>query len=187
MEMVSDIWGLLEAFYSNEEKGDKRVLDFAIEIFMQQDEFVSASMLLEKRLNDEFGDSDCMAHLDNLSYQECRLFAAIKHHEGLDESAQKLLAKCLDGYELVNDDVYVNLGSYCEAEGNTRQAVDYYSTVISKTLNVITKADLYYRLAMIKWNENNLKEARSYLDYCLRLHPTHSNASRMQKILAKQI
>ena len=91
MEMISDIWSLLESFYTNEEQGDNSVLDFAIETFMKQDEFLSSSMLLEKRLQSEFSDTDCISHLDELSYQECRMFAAIKHHDGFDDSAKSLL------------------------------------------------------------------------------------------------
>ncbi|MCR5698879.1 MAG: tetratricopeptide repeat protein [Treponemataceae bacterium] len=185
-QMIVDVWGLLENYFANEQSGDNRLLDFAIEFFMQQDKYDEARALLSKRLMNEFGDDDCIAHIQDLSYDECRMFAALKHHDKLDESAKMLLDQCLKTGAAVNDDVYINLGSFAEAEGRYQDAMNFYSLVINRSLNVTTKADLYYRLAMISLRNEDIKNTRSYLDYCLKLNPTHSDASLMQKKIRQQ-
>ena len=185
-QMIVDVWGLLEKYFANEQSGDNRILDFAIEFFMQQDKYDEARMLLSKRLINEFGDDDCIAHIQDLSYDECRMFAALKHHDKLDESAKMLLEQCLKTGAIVNDDVYINLGSFAESEGRYQEAMNFYSLVINRSLNVTTKADLYYRVAIISLRNDDVKDARSYLDYALKLNPTHSDASLMQKKIRQQ-
>ncbi|MGP1587101.1 MAG: tetratricopeptide repeat protein [Treponemataceae bacterium] len=180
-QMVVDVWDLLEKYYTNENLKNTKVLNFAIKFFVQQGKFDEAEGLLKTSLNDRFECKNLMNHIDQLSYDECRFFAAIMYHKRLYDDSEKLLSACIKKGKEINDDVYINLANFSQVHGNEKQAIDYYSTVIGKTLNILTKAELNYRIGKIEYQNGDYKNAKLHLDYCLLLNPGHVEGRLLHK------
>ncbi len=189
-QKVSDIWRLLEQNIIEPYGYNDVLVQYAMWFFFTQGMIDEAEGLFTSHItsryasafeNSELGAKNPVENMDSWEYEYGSYIALM---QGRYMDAEKWLTSLIV-HNIVSPTIpsstVINLATLYNATGKRSLALSLYEQIVLIIRDVSTKADIYYRMALIQYEMGEKQKASISLDEALRLDFNHSAARLLQK------